>query len=78
MLPFSIPYRLQDLVTPTLEPGSQSFVDLNFTTDGALMPESSRIWQFSLTPVKVRGPLHWWESMPDSIRLPLNHHPLTS
>ena len=40
---------------PTLEPGSQGFVDLGFTTDGALLPETSRIWQFSFTPIKVEG-----------------------
>jgi hypothetical protein len=47
--------RLQDLVVPTLDPGSQAFVDLGFTTEGALLPETSRVWQFSFTPLKVEG-----------------------
>ena len=47
--------RLQDLVVPTLEPGSQGFVDLGFTTDGALLPETSRVWQFSFTPIKAEN-----------------------
>lgn len=45
--------RLQDLVKPTVEPGSQGFVDMAFTADGSLLPESSRVWQFALRPVKV-------------------------
>lgn len=40
---------------PTLDPGSQAFVDLGFTTEGALLPETSRVWQFSFTPLKVEG-----------------------
>lgn len=48
-------HRLQDLVNPTTETGSQGFVDLGFTPDGALLPETMRVWQFSLTPLKVEG-----------------------
>ncbi|KAG1657045.1 hypothetical protein FOA52_009240 [Chlamydomonas sp. UWO 241] len=47
--------RLEDLVKPTMEPGSQGFVDMAFTADGSLLPESSRVWQFSLRPVKAEG-----------------------
>lgn len=51
---YSLP-RLQELVVPTLDPGSQAFVDLGFTSDGVLLPETSRVWQFSFTPLKVEG-----------------------
>lgn len=42
-------------MNPTTETGSQGFVDLGFTPDGALLPETMRVWQFSLTPLKVEG-----------------------
>lgn len=28
---------------------------MGFTPDGALLPETMRVWQFSLTPLKVEG-----------------------
>lgn len=49
------PRRLVKLVQPMVEPGSQGFVDLAYTPEGALAPETSRVWQFALTLVSVEG-----------------------
>ena len=45
--------RLVKLVQPMVEPGSQGFVDLQYNADGALAPETSRVWQFALTLVSA-------------------------
>lgn len=45
--------RLRKLVEPILDPGGQGFVDLSYTPDGALLPESSRVWQFGLALVQA-------------------------
>lgn len=47
--------RLQDLIQPMMEPGGQGFVDLKFGPDGALVPESARVWQFAFTLVSAEG-----------------------
>eukprot|EP00798_Chlamydomonas_sp_ICE-L_P001351 gene1351-32713_t len=47
-------HRLQDLAQPVMDPGNQSFVDLTYSADGALKPET-RCSMFSFAPVKVEG-----------------------
>ncbi|GIL65402.1 hypothetical protein Vafri_19136 [Volvox africanus] len=47
--------RLRKLLDPVLDPGGQGFVDLSYTPDGALLPETSRVWQFGLSLVQADG-----------------------
>ncbi|GFR45431.1 hypothetical protein Agub_g6810, partial [Astrephomene gubernaculifera] len=47
--------RLRKLLEPVLEPGGQGFVDLSYSPEGALQPESARVWQFGLTLVQADG-----------------------
>ncbi|GIM08711.1 hypothetical protein Vretimale_12708 [Volvox reticuliferus] len=47
--------RLRKLLEPVLDPGGQGFVDLSYTPDGALLPETSRVWQFGLSLVQADG-----------------------
>ncbi|KXZ43546.1 hypothetical protein GPECTOR_87g408 [Gonium pectorale] len=45
--------RLRKLLDPVLEPGGQGFVDLSYTPDGALLPETTRVWQFGMSLVRA-------------------------
>ncbi|KAG2422970.1 hypothetical protein HXX76_015641 [Chlamydomonas incerta] len=47
--------RLVKLLEPTIEPGSQGFVDLAYNGQGALQPETSRVWSFGLSLVQADG-----------------------
>ncbi|KAG2426707.1 hypothetical protein HYH02_014747 [Chlamydomonas schloesseri] len=47
--------RLVKLLEPTMEPGSQGFVDLAYNAQGALQPETGRVWSFGLGLVQADG-----------------------